>query len=305
MFCPGASPGAMSSVERLRGKVVVVVLAVVFSLAGVVLGQAGASGERGARAPGAGGVNEGFEGLVKPSRRVVLHAPVEERVEAIKVAEGQFVEAGALLVRMNEDVQAAVVERAELRAADETPVRFAELALEEAELRLKQVRRAFEGDAANELEVISARVARDQAEVRLESARQEREQARVELELERRRLDRYRITAPFDGVIVNIASDQGASLTREEPIIELAALHPLEAEVYLPARLFGRQEKGRRYKLSAGAPVNGTLEAVLDRVVPVIDPGSRSFKAVFVIDNAEGELPSGFTVRVEKISSSE
>lgn len=247
-----------------------------------------------------GGGEAGYEGLVKPSRRVVLNAPVDERIASIEVSGGAVVERGELLVQMDQAVQSAMVERAELRASDPTPLRFAELGLDEAEVRLKQVQKAYEGDAANELELISARVARDQARVRVDAARRELERAEVELKLERRRLDRHRIEAPFDGVVVEVISEAGASLTRDEPILELVSLDPLEAEVYLPAERYGRYEVGDAYTLLAGAPIDAALPATLDRIVPVIDPGSRRFKAVFVIDNADAGLPSGFTVVLQE-----
>ena len=267
------------------------------SLAAAVIGLALGSGVSVTTAADAGAPDaEGFDGLVKPARRVVLHAPGEERVADLAVREGDRVATGQMLVQMDDAVQQALVERAALQALDETPVKFAELGLEEAGLRLDQVTRAFEGEAANELEVISARVAKDQAQVRLDAAREELKRAQVELELEKRRLARYRIEAPFDAVVVDVVSDEGARLTREEPILELASLDPLEAEVHLPAEAYGRLAIGESYTLQASPPVDAALAATLDRVVPTIDPGSRTFKAVFVIENPAMRLPSGFSV---------
>lgn len=243
-----------------------------------------------------GGMESGFEGLVKPSRRVVLNAPVDGRLARIVPKEAESVKQGEVLVQMHDAIQRAVVERTSLQAADETPVAFAKLGLEEAQLRLDRVSRSFENDAANELEVISARVARNQAEVRLEAAREELARTRVELKLERERLKQFYIEAPFDGVVSNVVSDAGARLTREEPILELVSLHPLEAEVHLPAASYGRLEVGGSYELRASPPVGGTVTAKLERVIPLIDPGSRTFKAVFAIQNPDRALPSGFSV---------
>jgi RND family efflux transporter MFP subunit len=237
-----------------------------------------------------------YEGLVKPSRQVVMKAPVEDRVASIPVRESQSVTAGQVLAQMDDRVQRTAYELARLRAADRSTVEFAELGLAEAELRLEQASAAHARDAANELEVQSARIARDQAQVRLKAARELLRQTQVEMDLEQRRLEQYTIEAPFDGIVTRIQTEAGASLTREEPILELVSLDPLEAEVYVPAERYGELEIGAAYSLLAGAPVDAPLSATLDRVVPVIDPGSRRFRAVFVIDNADDALPSGFPV---------
>jgi len=239
------------------------------------------------------------EGLVQPSRNVLLRAPVDGRVAKLDISEGHRVSEGDLLLEMDGQVQEAVVERAKLRAEDQSPVLFAELALNEANLRLTEIERAFAGEAANELEVLSARVARDQAKVRVDAAKESLAQAQVELILEQRRLREHKVYAPFDGVVVEVQSDIGASLTREEPIIELVNLDSLEAEVFLPDRLFGQLTLGQTYQLRAGHPVDSVLEAKLDRIIPLIDPGSRTFRVVLTIPNPESKLPSGFTVMME------
>lgn len=249
-----------------------------------------------AASPAAAQPEGGYEGLVKPSRRVVMKSPVEEQLAELDVREAQRVKEGELLAQMDDRVQQTVVRLATLRAENISPIAFAKLGLADAELRLNQVEQAYQAQAANELEAQSARIARDQAKVRVDAAEEDHAQAQVQLELEQRRLERFRITAPFDGVITKIEAEKGAGLTLEEPILDLAALDPLEAEVYLPAELYGTLATGRSYVLQAGAPVNRDVNAKLDRVVPVIDPGSRRFRAVFVIRNDDLALPSGFPV---------
>ena len=178
-----------------------------------------------------------YEGLVKPGRSVVMKAPVEERVSRIAVAEASVVSEGTILAVMDRRVQEAVVELASWRAANAESVTFAELDLREAELRLQQVKEAFEAEAANELELQTARIERDRAAAKLREAKRKQEQARLELELERRRLERHEVTAPFDAVVKRIRGEVGASLRQGEPILELVAVDPLEAEIYLPAGL--------------------------------------------------------------------
>ena len=229
-----------------------------------------------------------------------MKAPVEERVSRIAVKEASVVSQGTILAVMDRRVQQAVVELASWRAANAESVTFAELDLREAELRLQQAKKAFEAEAANELELQTARIERDRAAAKLREAKRKQEQARLELELERRRLERHEVTAPFDAVVKRIRGEVGASLRQGEPILELVAIDPLEAEIYLPAELYRLMEVGQTYRLSAGEPVGDALPATLSRVSPVIDPGSRRFWAVFEIDNESRHLPPGFSVVIER-----
>ena len=248
----------------------------------------------------AGNPQAAHVGLVRPSQRVVVHAPLDGRLAELLVDEGQRVEAGQTLGRMEDDVQRAAVEAARLRAVSAAPLRLAELGVEEARVQLDGLERALKANAASDLEVDLARIAHKQAKVRIEGAREEQALAQAELALQEKRLEQYRIEAPFGGYITRVAAEQGASLTRQDPILELVSLDPLEAQVYLPDFLYGRLVPGRTYPLQAGVPVNRTLSGRLKVTDPLIDPASRTFRAVFVIENDNGELPAGFPVRLSE-----
>ncbi|MEO0963765.1 MAG: efflux RND transporter periplasmic adaptor subunit [Planctomycetota bacterium] len=237
-----------------------------------------------------------YEGIVRPSKVVTLKAPVDEAVDELLVKQADVVEAGQVLARMDSEVQRVIVSLATHLAEDPSPVKIAELRLEDAEIRYRRLQRAYEADAANELEVLAARVARDQTSVEVEAAQRQQEQSRLRLDLESSRLEKYTVEAPFRGVVGELSTQAGASLTQDDPMIELIALDPLEASFDLPDTTYGRLAVGDEVTLNAGAPVDRALSAVVDRVVPRIDPGSRTYLVVMRIDNADQRLPSGFVV---------
>jgi len=152
------------------------------------------------------------------------------------------------------------------------------------------------------VEVRRAQLRRDIARVAVKSAREKHRVAEAELQLEMRRLDRFRLTAPWDGIVRKVPAEVGATLTRRDPVVQLVCLDELEAEIYLPAELHGRLEVGRTYRLRASAPVGRAVQGELTFADPVIDPGSQSFRCVFTVDNADGALPAGFAVEL-KLSS--
>ncbi len=242
--------------------------------------------------------DERFRGLVTPNKQVVISAPLDGIVAEILVEEGDEVEQGELVVRMNDAIQRVAVLSAKLQAEAKAEIRQARLALEEAEILLEKIQDAFEGNAASEWEVRRTRLQRDQAEAALEAAHEQKTLAQENLNLERERLARYRLTAPFTGRVIRTIAEQGATLAQTEEMIMIAQLDPLEGQLFLPVELYGELQVGATYQLEAEDPVNQQLTGKLKTIDPMIDAASRTFRCVFTIENPESKLPAGFTVRL-------
>lgn len=242
--------------------------------------------------------DERFRGLVRPVRQVQLGAPVDGIIGEVLVGEHDRVEAGEILIRMDDAVQQEAVAVAKLRAEDETEIRRQQLLLAESEIQLERMEDLAERDAAQDWEVRRARLQRDATQAALEHAQHQQAVARHTYEVEQERLRRLHIKAPFDGLVVRIEGDSGSSLRLGDRILHLIAMDTLEAQLYLPVELYGQLETGREYELLAQQPVNRSLVGTLKSVEPVIDSASNTFRAVFSIDNQDLELPVGFTVRL-------
>jgi len=241
---------------------------------------------------------QSMRGMVLPGKQVLLNAPVDGTVATIGVEEGQHVKADALLVQMDARIQQAVVAAAELRAGSNAELERAKLELEEANVTLDRMTEAFEQHAAREWEVRRAKLRRDIAAISVEAARETRQVAAAELKLESERLDRFKLVAPWDGVVTRVPAEEGATLSRSDPVVQLVSLAELKANIYLPAELQPKVEVGRTYRLTASAPVGRVIEGKLTFADAVIDPASQAFRCVFTIDNADGKLPAGFAVEL-------
>src|SRR5690606_26452307 len=110
------------------------------------------------------------------------------------------------------------------------------------------------------------------------------------------RLRRYRLDAPFDGVVTHVNVEAGETATTEDPILRVVSLDPLEATLFLPVQMMGQLQQGRTYRLSASEPINGEVQGTLRFVDPQIDSASRTIRCLFHIQNPELALPSGFSV---------
>ena len=245
---------------------------------------------------------EGPVGVVRPSREVVLKAPLSGALAEVLVAEGQRVEAGELLARVDDAVQAARVAAARVRAAGAAEVAEAAANVEAAERELGRTREAAATGAAPAWELEAAETAVTVAEARRVAATERHALAGAELAVEEALLRRHRLTAPFAGVVLAVEADPGSSLSAQDPVLRLATLDPLEATVYVPAehhRLLRPEAAGTDFRLVPRLPGAADLDATLTAALPEIDPGSRSFRCVFRIDNPGAALPTGFTVELE------
>ncbi|MCC7146716.1 MAG: efflux RND transporter periplasmic adaptor subunit [Phycisphaeraceae bacterium] len=239
-----------------------------------------------------------LEGLALPVKQVTLNGPMSGILAELLVEEGDRVEEGSVLARMDDRLQQATVMGAQLQAESETEIRKSELARDDAQITLERSEEARAADAASDWEVRRARLQRDHAQATLEQAQEQKELAKVKLKLEEERLSLFYVKAPFSGRIVRLFSEAGVTLTTDDKMLAMAKIDELEAQIFLPVDFYGKLTIGQDYSLKAMEPVNQTLSGKLKTVDPIIDPASRTFRCVFTINNKDESLPAGFAVRL-------
>jgi RND family efflux transporter MFP subunit len=242
-----------------------------------------------------------FEGIAYPSKQVVLNAPIDGKLTAIHFEEGATIRQGDLLAQMDDTEQSVTVESARLRADSDAEVSRAKFALDEAVILLEQATETFQKGAASEWEVRRTRLQRDQADADLRIAYDRKALEKVNLKLEEARLARLKVLAPFDGEVIEHNAEPGATLSRSDPVLAVAALDPLEAHINLPVSVFDRLEIGRVYTLDAGDPINAALPGRLKHVYRIIDTASETVRCVFTIDNPGAKLIAGFPVTLKSL----
>lgn len=237
-------------------------------------------------------------GIANARRRVTLTAPLEGALLEMCCEEGELVERGAILAVIDNRVAAAATKLAAAEAKQAAGIARADSDLRAARKLIARMTQAGEHRAASELEIDRAASAVEQAEAALQQANEVVEAANAALALEQARLEAYNIRAPFAGRVTRIRSEVGETLTLVKPVLELVDTAQLRVELYLPMDCYTGLEEGSEYRLLASSPVNRTLDARLVHKDRDIDTGTQTFRCVFEIDNADGELPSGFTARL-------
>lgn len=241
----------------------------------------------------------GCTGITLPVRDVPLGARIDGRVTKVPVAEGDKVEAGALLVQLDDREQSWVVKEAEVTAASDAEIKSAQALAISARWLEDHTTSAHQKNAASDYEVEQAKAKRLKADADVELALLKREQAKARLETEKARLDKHRVEAPFAGIVRKIEAKPGKSVQNGAELLTLTALDPLKAEIHLPAALYTQFKAGDACRLHAGLPLGRVLEGKVAFKDPVLDPASGTFRCLIEIPNPK-LLPAGWTFTLEE-----
>lgn len=238
-------------------------------------------------------------GPTRPQRLAVLGTQADGVVREVAVAEGDRVKEGDLLLRLDDEVQAARINLARVAAEAEGELRQTEVQHHEALAVLVRTQQAAGRGAATEWEVRQARARVEITKAAFHSAEERRRIEQQRLELERAQQTQLAIRAPFDGIVTRVDTVAGATLTRADRPLTVADLAVLEAVLYVPAEAWKVLRIGQAYPLLLSAPVARTLEARLRHMDPVMDAASGRFRAVFTIANPDASLPAGLEAELD------
>lgn len=130
----------------------------------------------------------------------------------------------------------------------------------------------------------------DQIRYDLENARATNRLARLELSY-------ANVAAPISGVIAQRSIKTGNFVQINTPIFRIVDVSRLEATLNVPERELATLQPGLPVELEADALPGERFEGSIDRVSPVVDAGSGTFRVVAVFDNA-GVLQPGMFGRI-------
>jgi len=222
--------------------------------------------------------------VAQASRRAVAAsytgtAPLEARAEAqviakvsgvalqVLVEEGQYVHAGQTLVRLDSARSALVAAQsaAQLRKLEANYARSRQLA---------------------EQKLISVND-NDQLRYDLENARAANKAANLELQY-------ANVTAPISGVIASRSIKSGNFVQINTPIMRIVDVSRLEAVLNVPERELATLKAGLPVQLGVDALPGKIFKGKVDRVAPVVDSGSGTFRVVCAFADGEALRPGMF-----------
>lgn len=235
-------------------------------------------------------------GQIRAERRSVLAAEEEGLVAEVLVREGDRVEAGQVVARLDDARASLELRRAEaLLGSVRAVVVEREALLENARRDLERVEQSFQRGGGNEREIDQARTGLQAAQARLEAAKADVVLNEVLVDLARTRLADMVVRAPYMGRVVRRAAEAGQWLGRGDAVAEVISLGTVEAWVDVPERLVARlYEPGARVRVRVPA-TGDEVEATRFTIVPDADPRSRLFPVRIVLENPDERFRPGMS----------
>lgn len=205
--------------------------------------------------------------LVTTQDRAVLAGELAARIDEMAFRPGQSFKKGDVLISF--DCAAYKAQRASA-AADHR----------QADAQLKSQQRLFELRSVGELDVVMAEAARDRtlAQVQLQDVY----------------LDRCRITAPYDGAVVQWLSRPYQIANPADELMEIIGSGNLELELIVPSSWLSWLSVGQTFQ--ARIEETGTvITATTERIGADIDPVSQTVKVFAAINGDAGGLLPGMS----------
>jgi membrane fusion protein (multidrug efflux system) len=211
-------------------------------------------------------------GSLVAARGVDLASEVAGLVRGVKFSSGQDVKAGALLVQLNADAEAA-----QQRALQQ--------AVDLATTVLARDRRQFAVKAVSQ-----AQIDADEADLRTKQAAVAQQAALIA---------KKTIRAPFGGRLGISTVNPGQYLNPGDRIVTLQELDPLKIDFSLPQRQLSGVRIGQSLTLSVDAFVGKTFTGKVTAISPKVDSTTRNLQIEATVANPDKLLLPGMFVRVD------
>ncbi len=119
-------------------------------------------------------------------------------------------------------------------------------------------------------------------------------------------LEKMKITAPFEGIIVDIPYyTSGVKIGASVDMVHLMNYNTLTMEVNVPGNILGQVKPGQQVRVMNYTMPDKLLPAQITQVSPALDPETRTFKSAVYIDNPDLILRPGMFVKAEIIVARE
>jgi RND family efflux transporter MFP subunit len=220
-------------------------------------------------------------GVVIPDRSVTLAAKIVGRVKIVSVEEGDWVNAGDVLVDIGD---------AELRAnlsAAEARVRMEELNWKHQEKLADRVRSLREQATVSEENL-------DDANYKVAVGEQAVANAKAEAARARAMLDETKIRAPFSGVIIRKNVESGDVTAPGEPLLALEDHSTLKFRTSVKEQDIARIDNGQTIKVTIDALDDLVLEAIVTKIVPSGDLSTHEFVVEATLPKKDRLYPGMF-----------
>jgi HlyD family secretion protein len=208
--------------------------------------------------------------------QAVVTAQVGGRIASVPVRESDGVATGSLLVQID-------------------PGEY-QLAVSEAEARLRAAQAQYEELTLLNDEITDAETRRDRA--RFARAKSGLDEAQVNLQKAQLDLARTRLGAPFTGRVADLKVVPGEWVQPGEELMTVLSLDPIRVEVQVLESEVGYLAPGRAARVTFAAFPDERFTGRIATINPRVESGTRTARVTVLVPNPEGRILPGMYARV-------
>lgn len=224
-------------------------------------------------------------GSVTARRTSHLSPRVDGLVAEVLVEDGDFVEKGQILVKLD-----AIISEVQLARAS--------AALQEAQARRSDARRRRDEAAELADDKLVASTVYDSAVAEVEINEASVKRLEAELRQQRELLNRHSIRAPFKGVVGRKEVEVGQWVQRGASVLDIFESHVLRIEVPVPQVYFNRIAVGTPAIIRFDSNPDTSVDASVSIKIPLSNPAARAFPVRIEVPNSDHVWAPGMSARI-------
>ncbi len=238
---------------------------------------------------------DGHRAVTRPSRDAAMGFSLPTSINEVAVTGGQRVKQGDLLIRGDDAEDLAEARFQEARASTRLPVERSQADVDLAKLEFDRAQEAFGKEGLSPAEFQRAESRYRTSLIDLKLAELNQTLAALQVDRAFARVEKYRLTAPFDGVIDVVTVDVGQTVQQGDPVIRVVNVDELWIDVPVPTQESLGLDPSGGQPAWVLMPVLGeprVLEGKVIEVAPTADAGAGARRVRVEVANPE-QLPPG------------
>lgn len=250
-------------------------------------------------------------GRIEARQSVSVTANVIGKVLEVAVDEGDVVEKGDLILRIDPGEMRAILMQAEAEVArSKAQQDLARAELKQAELDLERTKNLIKADLASQTDLDQRTTEREVRAASLSAAGQALRNALAVLDHAKRELEKTEVHAEIPGVVVRLAVEEGENVLAGDlynpgsSIVEIADLSAMEAQVLVDETEVVQVKRGQKAEIKVDAFPDTTWTGTVTEVgSSAYNPGalgsqeSKDYRVKILLERGAGEqLRPGLSV---------
>jgi RND family efflux transporter MFP subunit len=234
-----------------------------------------------------------LDGVVEAINRATVSAQTRGTIEAIQVDVDDYVEQGAVILRLKDVSQQAKLKKAV--AGENEAISH----LSKAEDEYARIKDVYAKKVVSKSKMDEAKHALSAAKARLQAARASLEEARVQLSY-------TQVTAPYSGIVIKRHVEVGETVQTGAKLMTGVSLDKLRVNVDVPQGLINKiREYGKAYVYTE-SPDNDEVQVAVEKITvfPIADRSSNTFKVRLDLPEGIKGLFPGMFVKASLVTGS-